>query len=439
MKRLILFLCATLLCGAAALAQTYQETVYLKNGSIIKGTVLEQEAGGNIKIMTSDGSIFVYKSDEVQKITKEAVSSSRSKSSKGTASADGKAFRGWRVSPGLGIGTTFGDYAMASGVLEFGLGKDVSDQIYLGFGAQGSIPFKEGVDPSFSAFLENRIYFPSSSSVSFLLRDRLAFHPDFDHDNHSAGLVVAPGVMFPLSPSLDMVLTGGYQLGILLDGGTASHSLLFNATFDFHRRSAKKERDLAPYRRKGIEIGGGIGVANTTYLNESRGEGSVIWDPLMALFIGYRFNPHISLGIEGCLGAFTFVPDTDAISTGMESTAPAFFLTGRYRFLDKVWSPVAALSLGTAPVLFDNFIDRHRVEEKANGLLAIPRIGLSHRSRSGNGHLEFTVGYQKGSVLKKFNDVRYTRSSPEFSVRYYHTLGFGAKAFDSVNLPEILK
>ena len=166
MKRLILFLCATLLCGAAALAQTYQETVYLKNGSIIKGTVLEQEAGGNIKIMTSDGSIFVYKSDEVQKITKEAVSTSRSKSSKGTASAEGEAFRGWRVSPGLGIGTTFGDYAMASGVLEFGLGKDVSDQIYLGFGAQGSIPFKEGVDPSFSAFLENRIYFPSSSSVS---------------------------------------------------------------------------------------------------------------------------------------------------------------------------------------------------------------------------------------------------------------------------------
>ena len=27
----------------------------------------------------------------------------------------------------------------------------------------------------------------------------------------------------------------------------------------------------------------------------------------------------------------------------------------------------------------------------------------------------------------------------KFSIRYYHTLGFGAKAFDSVNLPEILK
>lgn len=73
MKRIILFLCAALLCGAAALAQNYQETVYLKNGSVIKGTVLEQEAGGNIKIMTSDGSIFVYKSDDVLKVTKEAV------------------------------------------------------------------------------------------------------------------------------------------------------------------------------------------------------------------------------------------------------------------------------------------------------------------------------------------------------------------------------
>lgn len=439
MKKLILFLCATLLCGAAALAQTYQETVYLKNGSIIKGTVLEQEAGGNIKIMTSDGSIFVYKSDEVQKITKEAVSSSRSKSSKGTASADGEAFRGWRISPGLGIGTTFGDYAMASGVVEFGIGKDVSEQIYLGLGAQGSIPFKSGVDPSFSAFLENRIYFPSSSSVSFLLRDRLAFHPDFDHDNHSAGLVVAPGVMFPLSPSLDMVLTGGYQLGILLDGGTASHSLLFNATFDFHRRAVKKERNLAPYRRKGIEIGGGIGAYKTTFLNKSRGDNGVEWDPLMAVFIGYRFNPYISLGIESNLSMLKFVPDTDNASIAMESTAPAFFLAGRYRFLDKTWSPVASISLGVAPLHIDTYASGNIIQEDANGLLAIPRVGLSHRSKSGNGHLEFTVGFQKGSATKKVADIRYTRSGPEFSIRYYHTLGFGAKAFDSVNLPEILK
>ncbi len=438
MKRIILFLCAALLCGAAALAQNYQETVYLKNGSVIKGTVLEQEAGGNIKIMTSDGSIFVYKSDDVLKVTKEAVGNSRGKAPKGTAAA-GDAFRGWRISPGLGIGTTFGDYAMASGVVEFGIGKDISEQIYLGFGAQGSIPFKSGADPSFSAFLENRIYFPSSSSVSFLLRDRLAFHPDFDHENHSAGLVVAPGVMFPLSPSLDMVLTGGYQLGILLDGGTASHSLLFNATFDFHRRAVKKERNLAPYRRKGIEIGGGIGAYKTTFLNKSRGDNGVEWDPLMAVFIGYRFNPYISLGIESNLSMLQFVPDTDNASIAMESTAPAFFLAGRYRFLDKTWSPVASISLGVAPLHIDTYASGNIIQEDANGLLAIPRVGLSHRSKSGNGHLEFTVGFQKGSATKKVADIRYTRSSPEFSIRYYHTLGFGAKAFDSVNLPEILK
>lgn len=47
------------------------DIVYLKNGSVIKCTILEQIVGETIKIETSDGSIFVYKMEEVLKITKE--------------------------------------------------------------------------------------------------------------------------------------------------------------------------------------------------------------------------------------------------------------------------------------------------------------------------------------------------------------------------------
>ncbi len=48
-----------------------QDVVYLKNGSVIRGTIIEQVPNVQIKIKTSDGSIFVYKIEEIEKMTKE--------------------------------------------------------------------------------------------------------------------------------------------------------------------------------------------------------------------------------------------------------------------------------------------------------------------------------------------------------------------------------
>jgi len=49
---------------------TLTEVLYLKNGSVIKCTVIEQVMGQSVKIRTSDGSIYVYKMEEIEKITK---------------------------------------------------------------------------------------------------------------------------------------------------------------------------------------------------------------------------------------------------------------------------------------------------------------------------------------------------------------------------------
>ena len=51
----------------------YRDTVYLKNGSVIKGVVIEQVPNKQIKIETSDGSVFVYGMDEIEKISKEKI------------------------------------------------------------------------------------------------------------------------------------------------------------------------------------------------------------------------------------------------------------------------------------------------------------------------------------------------------------------------------
>jgi hypothetical protein len=53
------------------------DVVYLKNGSVIKGSITEFVPSDHVKITTSDGSIFVYNSSEIEKITKETTSSSK--------------------------------------------------------------------------------------------------------------------------------------------------------------------------------------------------------------------------------------------------------------------------------------------------------------------------------------------------------------------------
>lgn len=47
------------------------DVLYLKNGSIIKGSVVEHIIGSTLKIQTQDGSIFVYKEDEIDKLLRE--------------------------------------------------------------------------------------------------------------------------------------------------------------------------------------------------------------------------------------------------------------------------------------------------------------------------------------------------------------------------------
>jgi len=52
-------------------SQNYFDIILLKNGSTIKGLILEQIPGQKIKVKSSDGSIYTIKYTDVEKITKE--------------------------------------------------------------------------------------------------------------------------------------------------------------------------------------------------------------------------------------------------------------------------------------------------------------------------------------------------------------------------------
>lgn len=73
MFRKILLVGLFSLLSGVALAQTapMQDVVYLKNGSVIRGVIIEQVPNESLKIETRDGNVFVYRMEEITKMTKE--------------------------------------------------------------------------------------------------------------------------------------------------------------------------------------------------------------------------------------------------------------------------------------------------------------------------------------------------------------------------------
>lgn len=50
-----------------------EDVVYLKNGSIVRGIIIEQIPNQSLKIQTNDRSIFLFKVEEVEKMTRENI------------------------------------------------------------------------------------------------------------------------------------------------------------------------------------------------------------------------------------------------------------------------------------------------------------------------------------------------------------------------------
>ena len=80
MSKKLFVLFAILVSGFAIFAQSeMRDVVYLKNGSVVKGTIVEQVIGESLRIDTPDGSIFFYEMNEIEKIVKEKVATPETK------------------------------------------------------------------------------------------------------------------------------------------------------------------------------------------------------------------------------------------------------------------------------------------------------------------------------------------------------------------------
>lgn len=73
MKKVLLIATTLLLTTLAFAQKNLRDVLYLKNGSIIRGNVIEIIPNEKVKIETTDKSLFIYNMSEVEKITKEEI------------------------------------------------------------------------------------------------------------------------------------------------------------------------------------------------------------------------------------------------------------------------------------------------------------------------------------------------------------------------------
>lgn len=123
--RKLLFLFIALLVSVVVSAQqnNLTDVVYLKNGSIIRGVIIEQVPNELIKLQTADGNLFVYQTSEIEKIIKEAPTnqSGNTLAFGEKKSNQRRGYIGLSVGPSFGIGD-FSDFptGAALNLVDFG-------------------------------------------------------------------------------------------------------------------------------------------------------------------------------------------------------------------------------------------------------------------------------------------------------------------------------
>lgn len=204
MKKFIL-LCAFAVISILAQAQNYEDVVYLKNGGIIRGMIIEQIPDKSVKIQTRDQNVFVFEMEEVEKFTKEPVVQNAQSSNKGLKAG----YRGI-VEPGMDLGV--GDYSMDRFKFNVVNGYQFNPYFSAGIGTGFRYYFEADAVllPVFADLRTNFI----DNIVSPYLSLGIGYSFDATNNFESVGFLLNPamGVRFMISENAAMTVGLGYEM-----------------------------------------------------------------------------------------------------------------------------------------------------------------------------------------------------------------------------------
>ena len=207
MKKILLLLVFIVASSLLFAQQNYQDVVYLKNGSIIHGIIIEQIPNKSIKIETTDKNVFVYQVDEIERLTKELmqVKSNYSKINSGTKS-------GYQCIVETGNAFGVGTYGMD--FLKINIINGYRINPYLSFGVGTGLRYyydaKSAVIPIFTDFRVN--FINKRISPYFALGTGYSFNSKNDFEG--VGLLLSPttGIKVKLSSNIAMNIGIGYEM-----------------------------------------------------------------------------------------------------------------------------------------------------------------------------------------------------------------------------------
>lgn len=444
MKKTLLTMALLFASCLPGFAQKNTQTVYLKNGSVITGTLLEEVPGKSVKLQTKDGNIFVYDINDVERITHNVDNKQTNQ--------EGHKGLEFGIDMGYNFATKGGDGAPFIG---FTLGKKFNKNFYWGIGADVNLPTGDA-NLMLPLTTDFRVFLPiNGTNITPYLQFSTGYVFNFADDfeikvgRHSEKFImpnfipiqVLPSVQIPLSGRVDFNFGIGYTHYIPVGGSSgykANGAVTLAAKFGFHK-GPHKSKPIVETRDRGFQLT--VEQQDVTPWNfDQKNKYSAMG---AAIVLGYKWNKNISFGLGYAGGYYTshafderernrYYYDNYCSIKGAQHKV---FLRGTYRLNDNKFSPIGSVDFGTRiykdggyhEEMFDGITPQ-------KGIFLTPAIGADLRTTN-NSYLTFKIGYEIAPAFKKkeFGDFasfkRHSMSGLFLSLGWTHTFNLGGNWF----------
>lgn len=217
MRKLVtLFLLVIAGSVSAQTLSNYEEVVYLKNGSIIRGIIIEEIPGKSVKIQTRERNVFVYQFDEIEKLTKEIPPENA-----GGNNSSARKQKGFNMYIDNGLALWITDPVLPTNMLTVTAGYKVNRLFFIG-GGVGLIARKGFA--SVPVMVDMRLTLTKTKvapliqlNAGYMTKNLLAGDADnyYVSTDSYGGFIFGfkPGMGINLKKDIDLNFYTGYQLG----------------------------------------------------------------------------------------------------------------------------------------------------------------------------------------------------------------------------------
>ncbi len=219
-KNRVLFV-FVLVCNLTYGQNNLEDAVYLKNGSIIRGIIIEQVPNQSIKIQTKDRNVFFFKYDEIEKMTKENISQDDLNNNTKVTNFKKKGFINFTemiYSPGIGNLNYIYSGMKNSEEYSIGLrtinGYQLNEHLSLGIGV--GFELSRSIAPLLPITFDARVTF-LKGRVSPVFSLNAGYPFSLQNDNYKGLLVINPqiGIKTYISKNVAYLFNVGYKLELI--------------------------------------------------------------------------------------------------------------------------------------------------------------------------------------------------------------------------------